>query len=159
MARGERRAAGEDLLREPAARALTARLDAHRHIDARAEAGAAEHVMRPVVGLADQPAFKARRPRGIPEVGQPAPLLMRLMRHKTVLSPVGRRKERTREALASREAVVGPAGEVTAAFAAHVRPTLEVVAPTRVLSAPRGLRAGAPEAVGRAAAVAAGEGR
>ena len=148
LARAERTAAGEGLLREaPLPPSIPARADAHPHVTGRLLLVSRAGVMRPLAGLTEGAEGRTRRARRTVEVGEPAPLLMRLMRFKTTVALGVRKKQRLREPLEGRDAVSGPAAVVAGAWSDHARPAHPRPVVARPVGTPRGLAAGAPAAV------------
>jgi hypothetical protein len=87
-----------------------------------------------------------RRPQQIPDVGAPAPLLIRLMRRKSTLEPGARARVDGREVREPRAPRVRPADEVRVAIDDHrVTPSEPVVSsePSSPVASPipRGMRA------------------
>jgi hypothetical protein len=94
-----------------------------------------------------------RRPQQVPEVGRPAPLLMRLMRRKSTLEPGARAHVEGRERKEARAARVRPADEVRVAIEDHRVVSGEPIispAPASPVAAPipRGMRAARALVVG-----------
>jgi hypothetical protein len=122
-----REVAGEDL---PHTSGLASRM----------EGRADEPAPRVVAGEAVHPrSVETRRPRGVIELGQPAPLLIRLMRRKSTLEATARARVEGRPALEPRERPLSPAAEVSAALSERAPADRSLPSAELRAVAPRGM--------------------